>query len=274
MWGLGLNPLVIPNGIPKYLLKKIDTELAESFKKNMKCDLILAKVARWDPDKRWNMAVEATAKLKSRGLKAVLIARGGMERYGSEVLNNAYSLGLRVKDVVSYGDELENYLEAIVANSENADILNLKFFCPQELLRILYYSGNGILANSGREPFGLVGLETMAAGGIAYTGNTGEDYAISFYNSIVLDTSDPQEIESYVLYLASHPEEEERIRKAARYSAARFTWEQISISLIQKLEYRAQLQGIIQLPKRLFSEERIPESLGQDGLKRNAIINS
>ena len=74
-------------------------------------------------------------------------------------------------------------------------------------MRLVYQASDAVLANSGREPFGLVGLETMAAGGMAFTGSTGEDYAIPFHNSIVLETSDPKEIETYVMYLAEHPQE-------------------------------------------------------------------
>ncbi len=119
------------------------------------------------------------------------------------------------------------------------------------------------MANSGREPFGLVGLETMAAGGMAFTGSTGEDYAIPFHNSIVLETSDPKEIESYVIYLTNHPEEEEKIRKAARYTAARFTWEQITENLIQRLEYQAKSQGLISTPKKITLLEKIPDDFIQ-----------
>jgi hypothetical protein len=98
----------------------------------------------------------------------------------------------------------------------------------------------------------------MAAGGIAFTGSTGEDYAISFHNSIVLETSDPKEIESYVMYLMDHPEEEGKIRKAARYTAARFTWEQIIENLIQRLEYQAKIQGLISKPRIMVLPEIAP----------------
>jgi len=250
MWRMGLNPIVIHNGIPKNLLNRVDLSLSSKLRKGLASDLILAKIARWDPDKRWNMAVEATARLKARGLKPLLIARGGMEGYGEEILYNARSMGLRVKDVQANCGCLADYLEAITGNAEGTDFLNLKFHCPQDLLRLVYHASNAVLANSGREPFGLVGLETMAAGGIAFTGNTGEDYAISFHNSIVLETSDPKEIESYLIYLQSHHLEEERIRKAARYTAARFTWEQIVENLIQRLEYQAKSQGLITLPQK------------------------
>ncbi len=261
MWRIGLNPMVIPNGIPKSLLNRIDTDLSIKLRKGIASDLVLAKIARWDPDKRWNMALEATARLKARGFKTTLIARGGMEGYGEEVLYNARSLGLIIKDISVQCEALEDYIEAVSHNSQSADFLNLKFHCPQEFLKIVYHASRAVLANSGREPFGLVGLETMAAGGIAFTGSTGEDYAIPFHNSIVLETSDPKEIESYVIYLTNHPEEEEKIRKAARYTAARFTWEQITENLIHRLEYQTKSQGLITTPEKIGVLERDPDDL-------------
>ncbi len=63
----------------------------------MGADILLCKVARWDPDKRWMEAVEATAKLKGLGLKTTLLARGGREPYGQEVINRAIVIGLNGK---------------------------------------------------------------------------------------------------------------------------------------------------------------------------------
>jgi glycosyltransferase involved in cell wall biosynthesis len=247
MWRLGLNPVVIHNGIPRTWFSPPKGDLVARLRKAFSADLILAKIARWDPDKRWNMAIEATARLKARGLRTLLLARGGMEGYGEEIIYNARSLGLRVKEVYTRATNMGDYLEAIADASPDADMLNLKFHCPQDFLKLVYHSVNAVLANSGREPFGLVGLETMATGGIAFTGSTGEDYAISFNNSIVLETSDPKEIESYILYLKSHPEETERIRRSARYTAGRFTWDQIMENLVQRLQYQAKSQGIVSL---------------------------
>ena len=88
-----------------------------------------------------------------------------------------------------------------------------------------------------------MGLETMAAGGIAFTGSTGEDYAIPYHNAFVLETSDPREIEACVVYLEEHPEETLRIRQSARRTARRFTWEEVTKGLIQKLTYQARVQG-------------------------------
>jgi len=257
MWGIGVNPLVIPNGIPKSFLSPVDANAAAKLKRSLDANLILAKVARWDPDKRWNTAVEAIARLKARGIKAVFLARGGIEPHGEEVMYNARSLGLTVKEVRTKGNTLEDYFQAI-EDASRADVLNIRFPCPREFLRIIYHASDAVLANSGHEPFGLVGLETMAAEGIAFIGGTGEDYAIHLHNSIVLETSDPKEIEAYVMYLEEYPEEKKRIRKAARHTAKQFTWEEVIKNLIRKLEYQARIQGLLTTPPRIPAPDQKP----------------
>ena len=243
---MGINPLVIPNGIPNSLLGRVPSLAAERLRKSIGAELVLAKVARWDPDKRWNTAVEATARLKARGKKAVLLARGGIEPHGQEVLYNARSLGLKVRDVRTQGNTFRDYVQAIRAG-DGADVLNLRFHCPQSLLKFVYHTSDAVLANSGHEPFGLVGLETMAAGGIAFTGSTGEDYAIPYRNAMVMETADPKEIETHITYLDRHPEERRRMRQAGRGTAGQYVWEKVIKNLIRKLEYQARLQGLLAL---------------------------
>jgi len=244
MLRMGLGTFVIPNGIPKSLVEDVDEGLVTRLRRSLDADLILAKVARWDPDKRWDMAVEATAMLKARGLKTVLLARGGIEPYGGEVINSAQCLGLTIKEAGTTGDRIDDYFNAIEGNT-GADMINIRFHCPQEFLRVVYRAADAVLANSGHEPFGLVGLETMAAGGIAYTGSTGEDYVIPFHNAIVLETPDPGEIECYVTYLEAHPQLKLRISETARETASMFTWEEVIKNLTQKLEYQARVQGLL-----------------------------
>ena len=65
-----------------------------------------------------------------------------------------------------------------------------------------------MLANSGHEPFGLVGLETMAVGGVACTGCSGEDYAVPGYNALVLETNDPREFTALFSELHANPRRE------------------------------------------------------------------
>jgi glycosyltransferase involved in cell wall biosynthesis len=194
--------------------------------------------------------VEAIAGLRARGMKTVLLARGGIEPHGEEVMDNARSLGLTVREAKARDSTLDDYLEAIGGNG-GADIVNIRFHCPHDFLRILFHASDAVLANSGHEPFGLVGLETMAAGGVVFTGGTGEDYAIPFHNSIVLETPDPREIEAYVTYLDDQPAEEERIRETARQTAKRFTWGEAIRDLTRKLEHQARIQGVLSPPMRI-----------------------
>jgi hypothetical protein len=122
-----------------------------------------------------------------------------------------------------------------------------------------------VLANSGHEPFGLVGLEAMAAGGIAFTGSTGEDYAIPFVNAFVLETANPMEIVGYVMYLRDYPSEGIRMREAGRRTARYFTWEAAVQNLISKLENQARIQGLLPgKPKLLepqFTLSKLPKEL-------------
>ena len=245
---MGIDPLVIPNGIPNSLLGRVSSRAAERLRKSIDAELILAKVARWDPDERWNMAIEAMARLKARGKKAVLLARGGIEPHGQEVLYNARSLGLKVRDVSTQGNTFKDYIQAM-REGDGADVLNLRFHCPQSLPKFVYHTCDAVLANSGHEPFGLVGLETMAAGGIAFTGSTGEDYAIPYRNAMVMETADPKEIETYISYLDQHPEENRRMRQAGRGTAGQYAWEKVIKNLIRKLEYQARLQGSLALTR-------------------------
>jgi len=267
MWRMGLNPLVIPNGIPKSLLRKVDDERVAQVKHALDADVVLFKMARWHPDKRWNAAVEATVRLKEMGLKTVLVARGGIEPYGREVAQNARSLGLTVGEARTNSVWFDSHLFAL-REAAPADVIDVKFHLPPDSSRVLYRAVDGVLANSGHEPFGIVGLEAMAAGGIAYTGCTGEDYAIPLVNSFVLETDDPLEIVGYVTYLRETPQEDRRMRKAARRTARQFTWESAVRNLVGKLTNQARVQGILPgrakpAPLPLFEVEEEPEHLEQ-----------
>jgi glycosyltransferase involved in cell wall biosynthesis len=248
MWAYGVNPLVIPNGIPTRHLTPVDDKdvkrLREIGQQGDPGRLFLFKIGRFDPDKRWIMAVEAVARLKHSGHPVTLFVRGGIEPHGSDVLRHAYNIGLTIRDVTAQRPSMEQCMDAI-KNTGPADVYNLRFFLPEEFVRTTYAAADATLANSGHEPFGLVALEVMAAEGIAVTGSTGEDYAISFENAIVTETDDPDEIVGYLLYLRRHAEEQERIRCAGRRTAEQFLWNQVIENLVGKLEFLARKQGIL-----------------------------
>lgn len=250
MWAYGVNPLVIPNGIPTRHLNPVDATAVERLRgiahQGNPRRMFLFKIGRFDPDKRWMMAIEAVARLKHSGHPVTLFVRGGIEPHGADVLRHAYNIGLKIQDVLAPSKpSLEQSIDAVAnVSSPDIDIYNLRFFLPEEFVRAAYNAADATLANSGHEPFGLVALEVMAAEGIAVTGSTGEDYAISLENAIVTETDDPDEIVGYLLYLRRHSEEQERIRCAGRRTAEQFLWDQVIENLVSKLEFLARKQNI------------------------------
>jgi hypothetical protein len=96
-----------------------------------------------------------------------------------------------------------------------------------EARRLLFAEAGAVLASSGHEPFGLVGLEAMAVEGLACTGCTGEEYASSGRNALALQTSDPAEFAALFLALRSDPRRERAVRRAGRVTARHYTWPKI-----------------------------------------------
>ncbi|MBI3944404.1 MAG: glycosyltransferase [Armatimonadetes bacterium] len=233
MWIWGINPMVIPNGIPARLLEPLEPRAVQAIRAAVGGDVMMAKVGRWDPDKRWNMAVDAAARLRQIGLAPCLVARGGIEPHEGEVLHNARSLGLRVQNVPAPASHDLDGWTAALRQAADADLINLKFFVPEHLLRLLFAAADVTLANSGKEPFGIVGLEVMASGGIAVTGATGEEYARAFENAVVLETDDANEIATAVAWMRENTDEVERMRAAARATATAYTWSAV-VGLLRK----------------------------------------
>ncbi|MGQ0526330.1 MAG: glycosyltransferase family 4 protein, partial [Betaproteobacteria bacterium] len=226
MWRIGINPHVIPNGIATHWLEPHDRKAANALKRLAGGRLLLAKIARWDPEKRWLMALDAVGELKARGLKPLLVARGGTEAHGKEVMARAGTLGLR-SSFLNCNDGSTAALCRAVAGASSSDIAFMQSTLSRPQLQCLYRASDGVLANSGIEPFGLVGLEAMACGGLSFLGSTGEDYATPGHDAISLQTDDPREIVAHILYLREHRELATRLRHEARRTAARFTWNKV-----------------------------------------------
>jgi glycosyltransferase involved in cell wall biosynthesis len=84
-----------------------------------------------------------------------------------------------------------------------------------------------VLANSGHEPFGLVGLEAMAVGGLACTGCSGEDYAIPGRNALVMQTAGAEEFVRLFTRLRQRADAESSLRRAGRRTAEHFAWTKV-----------------------------------------------
>jgi len=236
MRDFGLDPLVIPNGIPSDLLSPIPQAEASRVHERLAGEdgLLIFKVARFDPDKCWMSAVEAAACLKQNGAKIRFLCRGGIEAHGSQVLDHARELGLVVEEVSDHAESWEDALEAIRA-AGTADVYNLRFFMSPSMLRIFYAAADFVLANSKHEPFGLVGLEAMAAGGVAITGCTGETYSMDGAGAIPLDSENVSELVHVIEFLLDHPQRSQAIRQDGPKVAARYTWNNIIEILLEKI---------------------------------------
>src|SRR5205814_5177042 len=81
------------------------------------------KIGRFDPDKRWVMAMTAMAYLKQSGSRVRLLMRGGREPHGMEVMLHARNHGLRVAEVKA-PDEPAG-LARVLRSHPHADVINV-----------------------------------------------------------------------------------------------------------------------------------------------------
>jgi glycosyltransferase involved in cell wall biosynthesis len=223
MGGFGTQAVVIPNGLAPEAFGEVSEEAATQLGALTKGRTLVTKIARWDPDKRWIGAVQIVASLKRAGSRPLWVARGGLEPHGREVLQAAAAAGLKVCDWRLKGDGIRGLISG-VDTAQDADVLNLCSHLNWDTRRLLYRQSEAVLANSGHEPFGLVGLETMAAGGVACTGCSGEDYAVPGHNALVLQTDDPAEFLALFRQLRTDPDGERAMRDAGRVTARQYAW--------------------------------------------------
>ena len=242
MWESGQNPIVIPNGIPKESIIDADPKAVAEIRSAARVDHFWFKIGRFDPDKRWLTAVSAAAQLKRHGESVKLLMRGGSEPHGLEVMTHAQRQGLVVRHADAPKDA--SGLAALLRDSKEADVVNVTSFVGDGLVPVIYSACDAVLANSGHEPFGLVGLEVMAAGGIAVTGSTGEDYAESYRNAVVLETEDPIEIVAELSALKQRPRLVAGLRKRGRATARDYVWEKVIDQLLLRTDFAAARQAV------------------------------
>lgn len=258
MRNYGLDPLIIPNGIPSDLLLPVPKSVISRVRRKLAGadEMLLFKVGRYDPAKCWWSAVEAAAMLKQNGAKVRFLCRGGIEAHGIQVLNHAREMDLEVKDVDGHPETWSEALDTIHAAGK-ADIYNLRFNMTQAMLRIFYAAADFVIANSKHEPFGLVGLEAMAAGGVVFTGPTGETYSADGAGAVALDTEQASELVLAIENMHDQPEKAQAIRQAAPAVASRYTWERVAEILFEKINLAGSHQGIYSLQREAFDLKKL-----------------
>jgi glycosyltransferase involved in cell wall biosynthesis len=217
---------ILPNGIADRWLRPIPPSDTAVLKKAFGERPTFVKVARFDRDKRWLWAIDATAAMRDAGMNPRLVMRGSRSDYADVVGARIRARGLKVDRLVLPPAATARDVATAVSTT-TGEVVFLDFFVAERTLRALYGSANGVLANSEKEPFGLVGLEVMSCGGIAYVGRTGEDYAVPFGNSVVIQSDDPRELISAYTTLREKPALAAQLRADGRATAKRFTWPRI-----------------------------------------------
>jgi len=243
MQAYDVEAAVIPNGLSEDAYAPPDRAAVRRLRTSLHDRVVLTKMARWDPDKRWFGALGITAELRRKGMRPLLIARGGREPHGAQVLSVARSLGLKVVDRTARpGSGVQGLVDAL-DHVRDADVINLRSHVDPDARRVLFRASNAVLANSIHEPFGLVGLEAMAVGGIACIGCTGEDYGVAGRNAVVLQTADPTEFLTAYESLSHDPARAARLRRAGRTTALQYAWPEV---IEQNLKPWLSLAGTIQ----------------------------
>lgn len=226
MWSFGIDPVVIPNGLGPESFLQPDAEAVSELRRRFKQRVLLTKVARWDPDKRWLLAVDIIAALKRRGMRPLLVARGGVEAHEGDVIARAHAMGLSVVERSSAEPGPSGLLDAL-HGTQSADVVILRSHLNPAARGVLFRGADAVLANSGHEPFGLVGLETMAVGGLACTGASGEDYAVDGENALVLQRNDPEEFSALFARVRRAPSLDEELRSSGVLTARTYAWSRI-----------------------------------------------
>ena len=226
MWAWGVDPVVIPNGLDAESFAEPDPNGVAEIRRRFDDHIVLAKVARWDPDKRWLLAVDTVAELKRTGARPVLIARGGVEAHEGEVMGRARAAGLSITHRPSGESGIAGLVGAL-SSLNGADVVVLQSRLDAKARAVLFHAADAVLANSGHEPFGLVGLEAMAAGGLACTGASGEDYAIDGHNALVLQQNDPREFVSLFTRMRKQPHGDRPLRTSGMRTARDYAWPRV-----------------------------------------------
>lgn len=226
MKNVGVDAVAIPNGLSPDAYLPPDRAAVAQLRRNFAGRIALAKMARWDPDKSWLASADIVARLRDAGMRPLFIARGGREAYGSEVLAAMRGAGLRIAERTNKSGDLRGLVHAL-SDAKNVDVIQLVDHVDPDSRRALFRASDVVLANSAHEPFGLVGLEAMAVGGVACTGCSGEDYAMPGRNALVLQTSNANEFLGLFRQILADDGYEASLRRAGRSTAKQFSWPEV-----------------------------------------------
>jgi glycosyltransferase involved in cell wall biosynthesis len=117
-------------------------------------------------------------------------------------------------------------LSAVAAGRES-DVIVLVSDVNADAWGKLLRGADGVLGSSRHERFGRVGVETMAVGGVACTGTSGEEYARAGENGLVFAGEAPGEFIVQGDAVFARANRVEAMRRFGPRTARRYTWERV-----------------------------------------------
>ena len=92
----GINPVVLPNGIPEALLEEVDKADVSQMREVLGTETIFTKVARRREDGGWKPAVRAIHNLNTLGERSRLLAHPAMESDRQKIAHQANSIATKL----------------------------------------------------------------------------------------------------------------------------------------------------------------------------------
>ena len=245
MWPYDVNPVVIPNGIPEGALAPVDMSAREGDPRGGGYAVPGVQDRAFQPGqtlerRRSRPSPRCAPRVCPHGCSSA----AAWSRTAAPFSRSPPQRGLAVTDWHEPVADAGGIVRALT-ETDGAPIINLRRFLPDQVITEINVAATAVLANSGHEPFGLVGLEAMAAGGIAMVGATGEEYARPYGNAIVVETDDPAEMASALRGLVEQPALGDRLRVAARRDAADFAWPLVIAGLLERLRFMCLHQRVV-----------------------------
>ncbi|MBN1655920.1 MAG: glycosyltransferase family 4 protein [Deltaproteobacteria bacterium] len=223
---LGSDAVVVPNGLPADAYDLPDPSVVARFREAFIDRVVITKMGRWDPDGNWLASIAIVSELKRQGYRPIFFARGGSEPHGDEVFRAIKNSGLIVIDRINSANTLEGLLLSH-DQMNDIDVINLRSRIEPASRRALFRASDIVLDNSGYEPFGMLGLEAMAVGGVVCTGNASEDYVDTGRNTLVLPSGTPEQFVELYRQVVIQPEKISAIRRAGRVTAEQYAWPKV-----------------------------------------------
>lgn len=229
MWKSGVDPLVLPVGLPDHYFIRPASALVEQWRTLGVGHTLLWKPGPWRVDATGERVLRALLDLKNRGRRPLLILEEDMPVAAAEY---AASLGL-----YCHGEAVLSQTSALDRPTTSVDIVALDRQIDDSERAALARAAVATLALGEDDPTGVAVLEEMARGAVVITDNAMCDALIPAINSLPLETDEATELVAAVEELVVHADRSDVVRRNARRTAEAYAWDRVVDNLLAKLEF-------------------------------------